>query len=128
MGLQVGERAPDVALPSHENKHVSLAELWSDGPLVLLFFPLAFTSTCTEELCAVRDDIGSYAGLHGRVAAVTVDRSSQRRTDMGIVPLLENAVPTVAGPDGAVSALSRKTLDCFAPPHSRCVRRSLITS
>ena len=73
MGLQVGDRAPDVALPSHEHKHVSLAELWSDGPLVLFFFPLAFSSTCTEELCAVRDDLGAYARLEGRVAAVSVD-------------------------------------------------------
>jgi peroxiredoxin len=73
MGLKVGERAPDVALPSHENKHVSLAELWRERPLVVLFFPLAFSSTCTEELCTVRDDIASYNGLNGRVAAISVD-------------------------------------------------------
>ena len=73
MGLQVGDRAPDVTLPSHEHKQVPLRELWSDGPLVLFFFPLAFSSTCTEELCTVRDDIGAYAGLDARVAAVSVD-------------------------------------------------------
>lgn len=73
MALQPGDAAPDVTLPSTENKQVSLASLWAGQPLVLMFFPLAFTSTCTEELCTVRDDIGAYAGLNGRVAAVSVD-------------------------------------------------------
>src|SRR3954452_2716283 len=73
MGLKAGERAPEVSLPSHENQQVPLSSLWKDGPAVLLFFPLAFTSTCTAELCAVRDDIGSYTGLDATVAAISVD-------------------------------------------------------
>lgn len=73
MALQPGQNAPDVTLPSSENKQVSLASLWAGQPLVLMFFPLAFTSTCTEELCTVRDDIGAYSGLNGQVAAVSVD-------------------------------------------------------
>jgi glutaredoxin-dependent peroxiredoxin len=73
MGLQAGDRAPDVALPNHDGKHVSLSELWSARPTVLLFFPLAFSSTCTEELCNVRDDMASYNGLNAQVAAVSVD-------------------------------------------------------
>jgi len=73
MGLKAGDRAPEVTLPSHENQQVPLSSLWKDGPAVLLFFPLAFTSTCTEELCSVRDDIGSYAGLNAKVAAISVD-------------------------------------------------------
>ncbi|HKP74403.1 MAG TPA: redoxin domain-containing protein [Longimicrobiaceae bacterium] len=73
MGLKAGDRAPEVTLPSHENQQVPLSSLWQDGPAVLLFFPLAFSSTCTEELCTVRDDIGSYAGLNANVAAISVD-------------------------------------------------------
>jgi peroxiredoxin len=75
MGLKVGEKAPDVTLPSTENKMVSLASLWAEGPLTVLFFPLAFTSTCTEELCAVRDDITAYRGATagGTVVAISVD-------------------------------------------------------
>jgi peroxiredoxin len=73
MGLKAGDRAPDVTLPSHELKKTPLSALWQDGPAVLLFFPLAFTSTCTEELCTVRDDLGSYTGLNARVAAISVD-------------------------------------------------------
>ena len=73
MALKAGDRAPDVTLPSHENQQVPLSSLWKEGPAVLLFFPLAFSSTCTEELCTVRDDIGSYTGLAGTVAAISVD-------------------------------------------------------
>ena len=74
MALSQGDAAPDVTLPSADgNKPVSLADEWRQGPLVLLFFPLAFTSTCTEELCTMRDDIGSYRGLSARVVAVSVD-------------------------------------------------------
>lgn len=73
MGLKAGDRAPEVTLPSHENQQVPISSLWKDGPAVLLFFPLAFTSTCTEEMCSVRDDIGSYTGLNAKVAAISVD-------------------------------------------------------
>lgn len=73
MGLKVGDRAPDVTLPSHENQQTPLSSLWKDGPAALLFFPLAFTSTCTAEMCSVRDDIGSYTGMNGTVAAISVD-------------------------------------------------------
>src|SRR5688500_3222556 len=73
MPLQPGDAAPDVTLPATDHTPVSLAALWREQPLVLMFFPLAFTSTCTEQLCTLRDDLGAYTGLRGRVAAVSVD-------------------------------------------------------
>jgi peroxiredoxin len=73
MALKQGDAAPDVTLPSSEGAQVSLAGEWAQGPVVLLFFPLAFTDTCTDELCAVRDDIGAYSGTGARVLAVSVD-------------------------------------------------------
>jgi len=73
MGLKVGDRAPDVTLPSHEGTQTPLSSLWKDGPAAIFFFPLAFTSTCTQELCTVRDDIGEYKEMHGNVAAISVD-------------------------------------------------------
>jgi peroxiredoxin len=73
MPLKTGETAPDVTLPGTDGKPVALSSLWADGPLVLLFFPLAFTSTCTAELCGVRDDLPAYTGLRASVAAVSVD-------------------------------------------------------
>lgn len=71
--LKPGSPAPDVTLPSADLAPVSLSSLWREGPLVVLFFPLAFTSTCTEELCAVRDDWDAYRALNATVAAVSVD-------------------------------------------------------
>lgn len=73
MPLKQGDNAPAVTLPSHAGEQVSLADLWSRQPVVVLFFPLAFTSTCTEELCAVGNDLGSYRDLSGQPVAISVD-------------------------------------------------------
>lgn len=73
MPLQTGDQAPDVTLPSYNNEQVSLASLYHDQPTVLVFFPLAFTSTCTEELCTFRDDLSLYNGVGAKVAAISVD-------------------------------------------------------
>lgn len=73
MPLQKGDPAPDVTLPSSSGEQVSLASLWKTQPLVVLFFPLAFTSTCTRELCTVGDDLSAYTELGGQVVAVSVD-------------------------------------------------------
>ena len=73
MPLQTGDKAPDVTLPSHDNQQVSLASLWSEGQVVLLFFPLAFTGVCTKEMCTMRDDMAIYDDLKARVVGVSVD-------------------------------------------------------
>ena len=73
MPLKQGDAAPDVTLPSHSGERVSLAGLWSRGPLVVLFFPLAFTSTCTEQLCTVGSDLASYRELRAQPVAISVD-------------------------------------------------------
>lgn len=73
MPLQKGDTAPDLRLPSHAGEAVSLAEHRGDQPLVVLFFPLAFTSTCTEEMCTLGADLGEYESLNARVVAISVD-------------------------------------------------------
>jgi len=73
MPLQIGDQAPDVTLPAHDNQQVSLGSLYGGQPTVVVFFPLAFTSTCTEELCTFRDDLAVYNGLGAQVAAISVD-------------------------------------------------------
>lgn len=72
MPLQPGDPAPNVSLVSHENRQISLAD-FAGQPLLVLFFPLAFTSTCTEELCTVGNDLAAYQALDARVVAVSVD-------------------------------------------------------
>src|SRR5205814_902370 len=54
--ISVGQQAPDFTLYDSEKKQVTLSE-FRGKKVLLLFFPLAFTSTCTKELCFVRDTI-----------------------------------------------------------------------
>ncbi len=72
MALNTGDKAPDFTLFNTEKKEVSLSE-YKGKNVVLLFFPLAFTGVCTEELCTMRDDIASYQNLDANILAVSVD-------------------------------------------------------
>jgi len=72
MPLQPGQPAPDFALYSDEKQLTRLSDL-RGRPVVLLFFPLAFTSTCTKELCATRDDIDRYRDLDALVFGISTD-------------------------------------------------------
>lgn len=72
MSIKVGEKAPDFKLFNTEKKEVSL-ENFNGKNLVVLFFPQAFTGTCTKELCEMRDDISNYQNLDASVLAISVD-------------------------------------------------------
>ena len=70
--LKKGDIAPDFTLYNSEKKQVTLSELRGDHVL-LLFFPLAFTSVCSAELCSVRDHITIYNNLNIKVYGISVD-------------------------------------------------------
>jgi len=72
MTLQPGSKAPHFKLYNTEKQEVSLDD-FKGKKVVLLFFPQAFTSVCTAELCSTRDDIAFYQGLDAQVLAVSVD-------------------------------------------------------
>jgi peroxiredoxin len=72
MALSVGDIAPAFTLTSSEKQPVSLAD-YSGKNVVLLFFPLAFTGVCTQELCSTRDSIADYEQLDAQVLAISVD-------------------------------------------------------
>lgn len=72
MQLKVGDKAPNFTLRNTEKKEVSL-EGHKGKNVVVLFFPLAFTGVCTEELCSVRDDMSSYESLGAEILAISVD-------------------------------------------------------
>ncbi|HEY6062140.1 MAG TPA: redoxin domain-containing protein [Chitinophagaceae bacterium] len=72
MKIEVGLPAPDFTLFDSEKKQVTLSELKGYNVL-LLFFPLAFTSTCTKELCSVRDNIAWYNNADAKVFGISVD-------------------------------------------------------
>ncbi|MBI4545975.1 MAG: redoxin domain-containing protein [Gemmatimonadetes bacterium] len=73
MPLQLGSTAPDVTLYLRPKEPVSLRELHAEQPLVLLFFPLAFSSVCTGEMCSVAEDYAAYRELGAQVAGISVD-------------------------------------------------------
>lgn len=73
MAAQVGDPAPAFTLPEAPGQAVELAGRLGDGPVVLLFFPLAFSSVCTAEVCAVRDDWAAWRELDADVLAISVD-------------------------------------------------------
>jgi len=72
MSLVKGDKAPSFTLKSSDLKDISLAD-YAGNNLVLLFFPLAFTSVCTDELCQMRDDMAKYQSLNAKIVAISVD-------------------------------------------------------
>lgn len=68
----VGTKAPDFKLFNTEQQEVSLSD-YKGRNLVVLFFPLAFTSVCTTELCTIRDDIATYNNAEADVVGISVD-------------------------------------------------------
>src|SRR6476469_4592809 len=72
MALQTGQPAPDFSLYNTQKGKVTLSEL-RGRPVVLLFFPLAFSSVCTAELCATRDNIAFYNNMQAQVFGISVD-------------------------------------------------------
>lgn len=72
MNLKSGDKAPIFTLRSTDKSEVSLTD-YSGKNVVLLFFPLAFTGVCTEELCSVRDNMEAYNDLNAEVIGISVD-------------------------------------------------------
>lgn len=72
MKIEIGQNAPDFLMFDTEKNPVRLSEL-NDENVLLLFFPFAFTSTCTAELCATRDDIAFYQTAKAKVFGISVD-------------------------------------------------------
>ncbi|AHF91623.1 peroxiredoxin [Opitutaceae bacterium TAV5] len=76
MAIAVGTRAPDFSLKSKNAEglaDIRLADYLGKSQVVLLFFPLAFTSVCTSEMCDVSNGLGAYEQLGAKVIAISVD-------------------------------------------------------
>jgi mycoredoxin-dependent peroxiredoxin len=85
----VGTGAPPFTLPSTAGRDVSLADFHGRQHVLLAFFPLAFTSTCTAEMCAFSDDFDAFASQDVAVLPVSVDsvptlREFKRQNDMKV--------------------------------------------
>lgn len=72
MTIAVGDAAPDFTLYDTEHNAVSLGDLAGRKRLVM-FFPFAFSGTCTGEICELRDNHERLAPLDAEVVAITCD-------------------------------------------------------
>lgn len=72
MAIEIGQTAPQFSLLNTDKAKISLAD-YKGKNVLLLFYPQAFTSVCTKELCDVRDDIGRYSNASAEVFGISVD-------------------------------------------------------
>lgn len=73
MSAEVGTRAPDFTLKSQDMQDVTLSAGFGRQHTVLAFFPAAFTSVCTKELCTFRDQLAQLNQLNAQVYGISVD-------------------------------------------------------
>ena len=74
-GLAVGATAPDFTLPDANKAPVSLSDFRGRQPVLLVFYPFAFSGVCTGELCQLRDDLSTFADAGVQVLAISCDTS-----------------------------------------------------
>lgn len=72
MSITVGQIAPDFTLHNTEKNKISLSDFRGKNVL-LLFFPLAFTGVCTNEMCSMRDSLAAYNSMNAEVIGISVD-------------------------------------------------------
>ena len=72
MPLQIGQKAPAINLPDTEKQRVTL-EQFKGKNVLLFFFPMAWTSTCTKEMCTLQEDFQTYQKLNAVVIGISVD-------------------------------------------------------
>lgn len=70
--VKIGEYAPSFTLPDKDLKQISI-EGFRGRKVLLAFFPGAFTSVCTREMCTFRDSLQNFAGFNAQVVAVSVN-------------------------------------------------------
>jgi peroxiredoxin len=76
MALAIGSKAPDFTLPTKTAdgpRPVRLSENFGNKNSLLLFFPMAFTGTCTTEMCGVGNGLREYADLNCEVYGISGD-------------------------------------------------------
>lgn len=71
--IKDGEKAPDFTLPDQDGNDVNLYTLLEDGPVVVFFYPKAFTPVCTAEACSFRDAFEEFASAGARIVGISAD-------------------------------------------------------
>ncbi|MBG6107979.1 peroxiredoxin [Frigoribacterium sp. CG_9.8] len=79
MALENDTQAPDFELPNQFGEHIRLSDFRHRKPVALVFFPLAFSSTCTSELCELRDNLSLFRDKSIELLGVSVDSKATLR-------------------------------------------------
>lgn len=73
MTIIIGQAAPDFELTNQFGEKVKLSSFRGNKNVVVVFFPFAFTGTCTGELCALRDDLSGFQNEKVQLLAISCD-------------------------------------------------------
>jgi glutaredoxin-dependent peroxiredoxin len=97
MALATGTKAPDFSLPSKTAdgpKQIKLSENFGKTNTLLLFFPMAFTGTCTTEMCTISNGLREYSDLNATVYGISGDnpfaQEAWAKKESITVPLLSD--------------------------------------
>ena len=109
MPLAVGTKAPDFMLPAKVPdgpKQIRLSDNFGHKNTLLLFFPMAFTGTCTQEMCEVSAGLNAYIGLNAAVYGISGDnpfaQEAWAQKEKITVPLLSDYEHKIAKEYGVV--------------------------
>jgi peroxiredoxin len=113
MPIAVGSKAPDFTLKTRTAgvmKDVTLSDSFGKTQTVLLFFPAAFTSVCTAEMCDVSGGVGEYAKLDAQVYGISVDGPATheawaKQNNLGITLLSDQNKTVIKAYDVVLPAL-----------------------
>ena len=75
MVLRLGQKVPEFSLPDADRKARSLGDFTKQGPVILAFFPFAFSGVCDKEMCVFRDGFGALQGAGVQLVGISVDSS-----------------------------------------------------
>lgn len=108
MGLNAGDKAPDFALKRKTADglaDVSLSDYAGKKNVVLLFFPLVYTSVCTDEMCSVSNGLDQYEAMDAQVLGLSVDspfaQEAWAKDNNILIPLLSDFNKDVSAAYGA---------------------------
>lgn len=79
MALELGTPAPEFALKDQHGQVVSLSSFKGKKNVVIVFYPFSFSGTCTGELCAMRDDLGSFQNENAELLTISCDHMFSQR-------------------------------------------------
>ena len=79
MALENDTTAPDFELPNQFGEHIRLHDFRGKKAVALVFFPLAFSSTCTTELCVLRDNLSLFSAEGIELIGISVDSKATLR-------------------------------------------------